>query len=143
MGAGASCFKQRSRSKNYHFSGVVLNGNLNRKKPSKHHVKSPPSSSITKSSNQNPPISITLQSGKSQSHYDGVVVVNKGFELPLYDQSPFRVKHNYSTSTESTSTGRTPLTDQEVSSFFTDSLLELPDVYYEYSRYSRPLSCHL
>ena len=134
MGAGVSCFKHRSKSNNYHFSGVILNGDFNTGKPSKHNV--------TSSSNHNPPFSITSsQPGNPQSHY---VVANKGFELPRYDQSPFRVKRNFSTSTDSTtSTARTPLTDRDVSSFFTDSLLDLPDVCYEYGRYNRPLSCHL
>ena len=136
MGMSASCIKQR-RSKNYHFSGVILNGNYAKGKPSKQDV------TISNSTNCSPPLYSITPSGNSESQYDGVVVVNKVFELPLYDKSPFRVKRNFSVSTDSASTGKSPLTDKDVSSFFTDSLLDLPDTYYEYGSSNRPLSCHL
>ena len=135
MGLSASCIKQR-RSKNYHFSGVILNGNYGEGILSKHDV------TTSNCTNRSRPLYSITSSGNSHTQYDGVVV-NKGFELPLYDKSPFRVKRNFSASTDSTSTGRSPLTDKDVSSFFTDSLLDLPDTYYEYGSSNRPLSCHL
>ena len=136
MGVSSSCIKQR-RSKNYHFSGAILNGNCGQGKPSKDDVMK------FSSTNRSTPLYSITSSDNSESGYDGVVLVNKGFELPLYDKSPFRVKRNFSASTDSTSTGRSPLTDQDVSSFFTDSLLDLPDTYYELGSSSRPFSCHL
>ena len=135
MGVSASCIKQR-RSKNYHFSGVIPNGNYGKGKPSKDDV------TKSNSTNCSPPLYSITSSGNSESLYNSVDV-NKGFELPLYDNSPYRVKRNFSASTDSTSTGRSPLTDKDVSSFFTDSLLDLPDTYYEFGSSSRPLSCHL
>ncbi len=141
MGSSTSCFR---KTKNYHFDDIG-NGSLRKPKDVKHGMNS--------SSNNNkhqPPFCITT-SASYPGHSAGI---NRAFELPLYDKSPFQIKRQISSSTSesiihSPQTPQSPLTDEEVSTFFSDSLRDLPEVipkaFVQNGRpsYNQSVSCHL
>ncbi len=140
MGSSTSCFR---KTKNYHFDDIG-NGSLRKSKDVKDGMNS------SSNNNKHQPFSIS-SSASYPGHSAGI---NKAFELPLYEKSPFQIKRQISSSTSesvihSPKSPQTPLTDEEVTTFFSESLRDLPQVFPKAfvqngrPSYNQSMSCHL